>query len=114
MPRRGSRWLDHQDHSGLGDHEGGQSRPRGHRLAEGRRFATPAYGNVGLVARDALNLKGDLPDFARTGARLGEVVARVDGEKSGESPLIAMTGYGEASLGDRVWYTVEGIFAEEK
>jgi len=42
------------------------------------------------------------------------VIARVDGEKSGESPLIAMTGYGEASLGDRVWYTVEGIFAEEK
>jgi hypothetical protein len=59
-------------------------------------------------------LKGDLPDSARAGARLGAVIARVDGEKSGESPLIAMTGYGEASLGDRVWYTVEGIFAEEK
>ena len=55
-----------------------------------------------------------LPDSARTGTRLGEVIVRVDGKKVGESPLVARTGYREASLGDRVWYTVEGIFAEEK
>jgi hypothetical protein len=59
-------------------------------------------------------VKAELPDYARAGARLGEVVVRVDGEKVGESPLIARTGYRQASLGDRVWYTVEGMFAEEK
>jgi serine-type D-Ala-D-Ala carboxypeptidase (penicillin-binding protein 5/6) len=56
-------------------------------------------------------LKEELPDSAKAGARLGEVVVRVDGEKIGETALVARTGYREASLGDRVWYTVEGIFA---
>ncbi len=55
-------------------------------------------------------LKEELPDSARAGTRLGEVVVRVDGEKVGGSSLVARTGYREASLGDRVWYTVEGIF----
>ena len=60
------------------------------------------------------DLAGKLPDSARTSTRLGELVVRVDGEKIGETALVARTGYREASLGDRVWYTVEGIFAEEK
>jgi serine-type D-Ala-D-Ala carboxypeptidase (penicillin-binding protein 5/6) len=60
------------------------------------------------------DLEGKLPDSARAGARLGEVAVRVDGKKVGETALVARTGYREASLGDRVWYTVEGIFAEEK
>jgi len=55
-------------------------------------------------------LVGEMPDSARAGTKLGEVVVRVDGEKVGECPLVARTGYEEASLRDRVWYTVEGIF----
>ncbi len=60
------------------------------------------------------DLEGKLPDSARAGARLGEVAVRVDGKKVEETALVARTGYREASLGHRVWYTVEGIFAEEK
>ncbi|MEJ7842004.1 MAG: D-alanyl-D-alanine carboxypeptidase family protein [Rubrobacter sp.] len=53
----------------------------------------------------------DPPATARPGTELGEVVVRVDGEKVGESPLVARRGYEEASLWERVWYTVEGVFA---
>jgi len=52
----------------------------------------------------------ELPGSARAGDRLGTVVARVDGEKVGESPLVARKGYDEASVWERVWYTVGGIF----
>lgn len=51
-----------------------------------------------------------LPDSARAGTRLGEVVVRVDGKKVGETPLVARTGYEKAPPWQRVWYTVEGIF----
>lgn len=51
-----------------------------------------------------------LPPSAKPGTRLGKVVAKVDGERVGESPLVARTGYEKASLGERVWYTVEGLF----
>jgi serine-type D-Ala-D-Ala carboxypeptidase (penicillin-binding protein 5/6) len=53
----------------------------------------------------------DLPASARPGTKLGEVVVKVDGERVGESPLVARKGYEEASLWQRVWYTVGGIFA---
>ena len=53
----------------------------------------------------------DLPASARPGTKFGEVVVRVDGERVGESPLVASKGYEEASLWERVWYTVGGIFA---
>jgi len=53
----------------------------------------------------------DPPATARPGTELGEVVVRVDGEKVGESPLVVRRGYEEASLWERVWYTVEGVFA---
>ena len=52
----------------------------------------------------------DPPDSARPGTRLGEVVVKVDGEAVGESPLVARRGYREASLWERVWYTVGGVF----
>jgi serine-type D-Ala-D-Ala carboxypeptidase (penicillin-binding protein 5/6) len=52
----------------------------------------------------------DLPDSARAGTALGEVVVDVDGKKVGETRLVAKKGYEKASLGQRVWYTVEGIF----
>ena len=51
-----------------------------------------------------------LPDSARAGTALGEVVVKVDGKKVGETRLVAKKGYEKASLGQRVWYTVEGIF----
>ena len=54
----------------------------------------------------------DLPGSARPGTKLGEVVVRVDGERVGESPLVARRGYEEASLWERVWYTVEGAWKE--
>ena len=60
------------------------------------------------VERD-VDLVEDLPDFARAGTRLGRVVVRVDGRRVGETPLVAQGGYEEASFGQRVWYTVEGI-----
>jgi serine-type D-Ala-D-Ala carboxypeptidase (penicillin-binding protein 5/6) len=57
-----------------------------------------------------VDLAEDLPDTARAGTRLGEVVVKVDGKKVGETELVAKKGYEEASLGQRVWYTVGGIF----
>jgi D-alanyl-D-alanine carboxypeptidase len=51
------------------------------------------------------------PDSARAGTRLGEVVVKVDGRVVGESPLVARRGYEQASLWERVWYTVGGVFA---
>lgn len=52
----------------------------------------------------------ELPDSVRPGEKLGTVVLSVDGEIVGESPLVAREGYDEASLWERVWYTVEGFF----
>jgi serine-type D-Ala-D-Ala carboxypeptidase (penicillin-binding protein 5/6) len=57
-----------------------------------------------------VDLTRDLPDSAGAGTRLGRVVLKVDGRKVGETPLVAREGYEEASLGQRVWYTVGGIF----
>jgi serine-type D-Ala-D-Ala carboxypeptidase (penicillin-binding protein 5/6) len=53
----------------------------------------------------------DLPGSAEPGTTLGEVVVKVDGKQVGESPLVASRGYEGASLWERVWYTVGGIFA---
>jgi serine-type D-Ala-D-Ala carboxypeptidase (penicillin-binding protein 5/6) len=53
----------------------------------------------------------ELPASARPGTPLGEVVVEVDGERVGETQLVAGRGYEEASFGERVWYTVGGIFA---
>ena len=98
-------------------------------VVEGRRYASVDVPyrrdeTVELVARDSVDglvdanpdvereveLTEDLPDAARAGTRLGEVVVKVDGKKVGETALVAKKGYEEASLGQRVWYTVGGIF----
>jgi D-alanyl-D-alanine carboxypeptidase len=50
------------------------------------------------------------PLSARAGTTLGQVVVRVDGEKIGETALVAKRGYEKPSLGQRLWYTVGGIF----
>ena len=102
-------------------------------VTEGRRYAGAEVPyrrgeTVDLVARRSVEglvdaspsveletrLREELPDFARPGTKLGEVVVRVDGEKVGETALVARRGYEEASSLERVWYTVEGIFAKEK
>ena len=98
-------------------------------VVEGERYArvdTPyrREETVDLVAKDGVDglvganpnvkrevdLVEDLPASARAGTRLGEVVVKVDGKKVGEAELVAKKGYEEASLGQRVWYTVGGIF----
>jgi serine-type D-Ala-D-Ala carboxypeptidase (penicillin-binding protein 5/6) len=61
------------------------------------------------VERD-VDLVEDLPDSAGVGTKLGEVVVKVDGKKIGEMYLLAEKGHEKASLGQRVWYTVGGIF----
>ena len=58
-----------------------------------------------------ITVAGDPPPSASPGTRLGEVVVKVDGRVVGASPLVARRGYEEASLWERVWYTVGGVFA---
>ena len=70
---------------------------------------------MGLVKDDPrverrVSLVDEMPGAIRPGDRLGRVVARVDGERIGEAALVARRGYEEASVGEKVWYTVEGIF----
>jgi hypothetical protein len=79
---------------------------------------------VDLVARcDVAGLLGASPDVERevdlvdhpplsavAGTRLGRVVVSVDGQEVGETSLVAKRGYEKPSLGQRLWYTVGGIF----
>ena len=79
---------------------------------------------VGLVAKESVEglVSGDprveretrifeeLPASARPGTPLGEVVVEVDGERVGETSLVAARGYDEASLGERAWYTASGLW----
>ena len=75
-----------------------------------------AEGDVaGLVdARPDVEREVELVDHpplsARAGTVLGRVIVRTDGEKIGESTLVARRGYEKPSLGQRLWYTVGGIF----
>ena len=50
------------------------------------------------------------PLSARAGTRLGRVVVSVDGREVGETSLVAREGYEKPSLGQRLWYTVGGVF----
>jgi D-alanyl-D-alanine carboxypeptidase (penicillin-binding protein 5/6) len=98
-------------------------------VARGRGYATmeaPYQRDevVDLVARgDVAGLTGASPDVerevdlvdhpplsAKAGTRLGRVVVKVDGEEVGRTPLLAKEGYQRPSLGQRLWYTVGGIF----
>jgi D-alanyl-D-alanine carboxypeptidase (penicillin-binding protein 5/6) len=51
----------------------------------------------------------ELPQEAEAGEELGEVEVFVDGQSIGRSALVAKEGYEEASLWDRVLYSVRGI-----
>jgi hypothetical protein len=75
-----------------------------------------AKGDVaGLVdaspnVKREVELVGHPPLSARAGTRLGRVVVSVDGREVGETTLVAERGYEKPSLGQRLWYTVGGIF----
>lgn len=98
-------------------------------VVKGKRYATidapyrrdesvdlVAKGDVeGLVdASPDVEREVELVDYpplsARAGTRLGRVVVKVDGNVVGKTPLVAKEGYEKAPLGQRVWYTVGGIF----
>ena len=57
-----------------------------------------------------VRLMKEQPGSARPGTKLGEVVVEVDGERVGESALVANGGYDEASFGERVWFTVSKLW----
>jgi D-alanyl-D-alanine carboxypeptidase (penicillin-binding protein 5/6) len=59
-----------------------------------------------------VELVDEMPGESRPGDRLGRVVVKVEGERVGETPLVARRGYEEASVGEKVWYTVEGILSK--
>jgi hypothetical protein len=59
---------------------------------------------VTLAVKDVLDIQA--------GASLGESFVNFDGKRSGETRLLAKKGYEKASLGQRVWYTVGGIFEQ--
>jgi serine-type D-Ala-D-Ala carboxypeptidase (penicillin-binding protein 5/6) len=52
----------------------------------------------------------ELPESAKRGTTLGEVVVKVDGERVGESPLVASRGYDGASLWERVWFAASSFW----
>lgn len=63
--------------------------------------------------RREVEVPDEPPGSARRGERLGRVVVWVGGERAGSVPLVAARGYEEASLWEKLWYTVEGFFSEE-
>jgi D-alanyl-D-alanine carboxypeptidase (penicillin-binding protein 5/6) len=53
----------------------------------------------------------DLPPQAEAGQELGQVDVLVDGQSVGHSPLVAREGYEEASLWNKIWYSIQGLWA---
>ena len=52
----------------------------------------------------------DPPPEAEAGQELGEVQVFVDGQSAGSSPLVAREGYEEASLWNKIWYSIQGAW----
>ena len=52
----------------------------------------------------------ELPPQAEAGQELGEVEVLVDGQSVGHSPLVAREGYEEASLWNKIWYSIQGLW----
>ncbi|BBL79655.1 serine-type D-Ala-D-Ala carboxypeptidase [Rubrobacter xylanophilus] len=67
----------------------------------------------GSEVRREVEVDDELPGAARRGDRLGRIVVWVDGERAGSAPLVAARGYEEASLWEKLWYTVEGFFSDQ-
>jgi serine-type D-Ala-D-Ala carboxypeptidase (penicillin-binding protein 5/6) len=98
-------------------------------VEEGERYAKTDVPyrrgeTIGLVAKESVEglVSGEpevrrqtrvfeeLPASAKPGTILGEVVVEVDGERVGETPLVASRGYEAASLWERVWYATSRPF----
>jgi D-alanyl-D-alanine carboxypeptidase len=117
------RTLEH----GFSTYEREELVPEGERYAE-RDLPYRRDEEVGLVAEESVeglvwedaevrrevDVVEELPPSAKKGRRLGMVTVSVGGEVVGESPLLARTGYDRASVWERVWYTVGGVFVEEE
>ena len=50
------------------------------------------------------------PDSAEAGQELGKVEVLANGQRVGSTPLVAKTGYEEASIWAKGWYWVRGLF----
>ncbi len=50
------------------------------------------------------------PDKAAAGQKLGEVEVLANGQSVGSTPLVAKDGYEEASLWDKAWFWIRGLF----
>lgn len=76
----------------------------------------PVEGLVweGAEVEREVEVAKELPPEVKKGRRLGTVTVSVAGEVVGESPLLARTGYDRASVWERVWYTVGGVFVGEE
>ena len=64
----------------------------------------------GSDAKRSVKITSNPPDSAKRGQKLGNIIVKVDGERVGETPLVARKGYKKASVWRRVWYTVGGLF----
>lgn len=53
---------------------------------------------------------GELPGAAEAGEELGTIETLVNGERIGQSPLVAENGYDEASFWTKTWYRIRSIF----
>jgi len=69
---------------------------------------------VGEEVKRKTRVEEDPPSSAEAGERLGEISVSTGDGRVGESPLVAQEGYEEASLWQRIWYTVQGLFSREK
>ena len=63
----------------------------------------------GLQVENKVNT-GELPAEAEAGQELGTVETLVNGQKVGQSPLVAKNGYEEASFWTKSWYRISSIF----
>ncbi|MGB3635416.1 MAG: D-alanyl-D-alanine carboxypeptidase family protein [Rubrobacteraceae bacterium] len=63
----------------------------------------------GLKVESKVETK-ELPAEAKAGQELGTVEAVVNGQKIGQSPLVAKKGYEEASFWTKTWYRIRSIF----
>lgn len=63
----------------------------------------------GLEVETQINTP-ELPDAAEAGEELGTVEVLVNGESVGQSPLVAESGYEEASFWTKTWYRIRNLF----
>lgn len=83
---------------------------RGEKIGVVARNDVPALVDGDPRVEREIEMIEDMPGVVREGDRLGKLVVKVDGERVGETPLVARRGYDQASVGEKVWYTVGGIF----